>query len=191
MDSNKSSSPSAAAAAAAILDVTSKLSSLTTEEEGPRAAEAEAAAEVASSSPITEPTDWVDFSRKMTAVVRFCAFLSANGGGVDGKNRYGEKVHLAVQGSSKTAKKPIVLVWSCPGLAPRDPDLPPACQPDNRNHEAILRHHFAQYALLIFRKGHVWKCTIYSGLDDDQLKLNQHRCQFRQNCMMLQPSAPL
>jgi len=158
--------------AAALLDVVSRMESLTTEVE-----EEESYPIVVTSKPppsppqqMTERMDWADFSRKMNAVARFCAFLAANGGGVDGNNRYGDEVSVSVQGSSKIAQKPLVLVWSCPGLAPRDPDLPlpttTAGQLDNRHHEVILRDHFDSFITVIRKTCYSWKCTLYSRLED-------------------------
>ena len=122
------------------------------------------------SSSSSSSVDWQDLSRKIRAVMHLASVLGASngGGGVDGRNRYEDELYAFVEGQTKKAKKSLELLWVSPGLTSWDKSLPEVCQADPRDHEALLRKHLSDYALVIRKQPGFWQCLIHSPDPQEQ-----------------------
>lgn len=109
--------------------------------------------------------DWVDLSRKMRAVMKLVAELAASGGGLDGRNSYGDELYAFVEeGDRDSPEKIIRLLWVSPGLDPYDKKmfLPSECRRDERDHETLLRKHFEDFFIIIRKGPRLWTCIVQS-----------------------------
>lgn len=112
--------------------------------------------------------DWQDLNAKLQAVTTFVAKVVASPQG------HGDSFFTFVEyRQADEPCKPVELMWMSPGLGPaksrtRPPQgrealsVPEGEVADPRDHESLLRRHFAHYDIVLRKEPGSWSCILRS-----------------------------